>query len=158
MIKQTTTYVDQNGVTKTEDRYFNMNPSGFDYADYIVLYDRKYNTGHTFVKGAFKMTRQPFVPIVFSTFNHLSENFVAPDERVGHAVLEYRDEGIFAKCKFNDTELGRMAKIWVAGEGIYDISFFANKVEEENGIIKSGLITGVILCMKEHMPSLIEEE
>lgn len=126
----------------------------FDFTDYIVIYDRKYNSGHTFSKGAFKPTRTPFVPIVFSTNHDLRDGFVRPDSCVGHAVLDYLDNGVVAHCKFSDTEIGQMAKTLVVDDGTYDISFFAHRVIKKNDIVEHGLITGVILCVKDGCPRL----
>lgn len=109
----------------------------FDFTDYIVVYDRKYTDGSTFRKGAFKVTRQPFVPIIFST---------NPKECLGHAVLEYRDGGVVAKCKFSDTSIAQMAKTWVVDQDLYGISFIADGVKRDGNAVTSGWISAVIVC------------
>lgn len=109
----------------------------FDYTDYIVTYDRKYTNSLVFRKGAFKPTRQPFVPIIFST---------NPKECLGHAVLEYRDGGVVAKCKFSDTSIAQMAKIWVVDQGVFGISFIADGVKRVGETVTSGWISAVIVC------------
>ena len=119
----------------------------FDFIDYIVVYGRKYNTGHTFIKDAFKTDFEQFVPIVYESDHNVC---------VGGAKLEHRDGGVVAKCKFGKDSLGELAAKLV-DDGECGLSFLAIPVKREGGIIKSGTIRAVLLVDKHNMPCIVEE-
>lgn len=72
----------------------------FDYTDYVVVYDRKYDSGLIFLKDSLKDDSAHFVPIIYGTDHNTC---------VGHAELEYRDDGVVAHCKFYDSDIGQLA-------------------------------------------------
>ena len=120
----------------------------FDFTDYIVVYDRKYTSGYTFRKDAFKIDHEHIVPIVYASNHSLC---------LGHAVLEHRDGGIVAKCKFNDRDEGQFVKTSIVDGKDFAISFFATGIKREGDIIASGSIRAVIVTFKEATFRVVEE-
>lgn len=119
----------------------------FDFTDYIVVYDRKYDSGLIFLKDSLKDESARFVSIVYDT-NHST--------CLGHAELEYRDDGVVAHCKFNDSDIGQLAKTLVVDERAFDVSFIAVGIKREDGIVRSGQIRAVILTMAR--PKIVDLE
>lgn len=118
----------------------------FDFTDYVVVYDRKYDSGLIFLKDSLKDESAHFVPIVYGTDHYTC---------VGYAELEYRDNGVVAHCKFNDSDIGQLAKTLVVDERVFDVSFFAVGIKREDGIVKSGQIRAVILTLAR--PKILED-
>jgi len=79
--------------------------------------------GRTIKPGAFEHNDNQTVPLVW---NH---NHKDADNVLGHALLEYRDEGVYAYAKFNDTSQGRNAKELVRNKDITALSIYANKLK-----------------------------
>ena len=78
--------------------------SNFDFSGWATRNDLLCSDGRTIRKDAFKANDGQTVPLVW---NHDHSN---PDAVLGHALLENRDDGIYAYCSFNDTEQGQAAK------------------------------------------------
>ena len=54
-----------------------------------------------------------------------------PANVLGHAILENREEGVYAYCTFNDTEQGRNAKQLVEHGDVTALSIFANQLQQK---------------------------
>ena len=119
----------------------------FDFVDYIVVYDRPYNSGNTFLKDAFKTDFEQVVPIVHGMDHNVC---------VGGATLMHREGGVVAKCKFSKHLTGELAAKLV-NEGKCGLSFLAVPVEREGGIITSGTIRAVLLLDKNNMYRIVED-
>lgn len=119
----------------------------YDFEDYIVHYDRLYEDGHIYSKDAFKSSDGLTVPI---TANHW-------DFCMGIAVLENREDGVVAKCIFNDAVYSRMALGALMNENGYELVFEANEVERQGNKIVSGVITRVLYTPSEAVYHLVEE-
>lgn len=48
---------------------------------------------------------------------------------LGHALLENREEGVYAYCKFNDTESRQTAKLLVQHGDVNALSIYANQLQ-----------------------------
>jgi hypothetical protein len=76
--------------------------------------------------GAFQHQDQMKVPLVWAHQHNDPENVL------GHAILEYRDKGVYARAFFNDSPRGEASRIAVE-HGDYDsLSIYANKLREDN--------------------------
>lgn len=120
----------------------------FDYIDYIVVYDRKYDSGLMFLKNSFKEDDviERIVPIVYA-YNH--------ETCLGYAQLDYREDGVVAYCKFNESDIGRIAKDLVVNERACDVSFLAVGIKRKDGVVESGRIRAAILTMAR--PKILED-
>lgn len=75
-----------------------MNKPAFDFGGWATKNDLKCSDGRIIRSGAFKVQDGCRVPLVW---NHQHN---AVDEVLGHAILENRDEGVYAYCspKYSD--------------------------------------------------------
>jgi hypothetical protein len=93
------------------------------------------------MKDAFKQNDGQKVPLVW---NHQHDD---PNEVLGHALLENRDEGVYAYCKFNDTESGQTAKSLVLNGDVDKLSIYANKLKSQMNNVVHGCIREVSLVL-----------
>lgn len=113
----------------------------FDCSGWATRNDLKCSDGRTIRKDAFKHNDGQTVPLVW---NHQHND---PNNVLGHALLENRDEGVYAYCKFNDTESGRNAKLLVEHGDISAFSIYANKLKQQGGNVLHGEIREVSLVL-----------
>lgn len=76
----------------------------YDFSGWATRNDLLCVDGRTIKKDAFKNQNGETVPLVWG---HTHSD---PNRVLGHAVLENRDEGVYAYCSFNDSESGLAAK------------------------------------------------
>ena len=97
--------------------------------------------GRTIMKDAFKVNDGQTVPLVW---NHQHND---PHNVLGHALLENRDEGVYAYCEFNDTESGQNAKLLVEHGDVSALSIFANNLKQQGTNVLHGIIREVSLVL-----------
>ncbi len=97
--------------------------------------------GRTIRRDAFKDCDGMTVPLVW---NH---DHSGPANILGHALLENREDGVYAYGFFNDTADGRAAKIEVQHGDINALSIYANKLKQRGGDVLHGVIREVSLVM-----------
>ena len=95
----------------------------YDFGGWATRNNIQCSDGRTIMKDAFKDNDGQKVPLVW---NHQHDD---PSEVLGHALLENREEGVYAYCKFNDTESGQTAKALVANGDVDKLSIYANKLK-----------------------------
>ncbi len=93
----------------------------FDFSGWATRNDIKCSDGRTIRKNAFKDDDGQTVPVVW---NHSHND---PANVLGHALLENRDQGVYAYCTFNNSELGQTAKELVEHGDVTSLSIYANK-------------------------------
>jgi hypothetical protein len=106
----------------------------FDFSGWATRNDLLCGDGRTIRRDAFKDNDGQTVPLIW---NHDHTN---QDAVLGHALLENRDEGVYAHCKFNETEQGQHAKHLVEHGDIRSLSIYANKLKQVNGDVIHGII------------------
>ena len=84
----------------------------YDFSGWATRNNIQCSDGRTIMKDAFKDNDGQKVPLVW---NHKHDD---PNNVLGHAILENRAEGVYAYCKFNNTESGQTAKELVASGNI----------------------------------------
>lgn len=92
-------------------------------------------------KNAFKVNDGKRVPLVWN-HQHTSVGQV-----LGHAILENRDEGVYAYCSFNNTSAGRDAKETVSHGDVVSLSVWANNVQQKGADVIHGVIREVSLVL-----------
>ena len=95
----------------------------FDFSGWATRANLKCSDGRTILKDAFKSNDGQTVPLVW---NHQHND---PNEILGHALLENREDGVYAYGKFNETESGQVAKKLVENGDITGLSIFANQLK-----------------------------
>ena len=113
----------------------------YDFSGWATKNDIKCSDGRTIKRDAFKENDGQKVPLVW---NH---NHDHPDEVLGHALLENRAEGVYAYCKFNDTESGQTAKKLVVNGDVDQLSIYANKLKSHMNNVIHGCIREVSLVL-----------
>ena len=97
--------------------------------------------GRIIMKDAFKHCDGAKVPLVW---NHQHNR---PEEVLGHAILENREEGVYAYCSFNNTESGQAAKECVQHGDVNQLSIYANKLKHQGRNVIHGMIREVSLVL-----------
>lgn len=123
----------------------------FDFAGWATRFNIKCSDGRTIRKDAFKSNDGQIVPLVW---NHQHNE---PDNVLGHALLEYRDEGMYAYGKFNDTESGKNAKLLVMHGDVNSLSIYANQLKQQGGDVYHGNIRELSLVLAGANPGALIE-
>ena len=113
----------------------------YDFSGWATRNNIECSDGRTIMKDAFKGNDGQKVPLVW---NHQHDD---PNEVLGHALLENRDEGVYAYCKFNDTESGQTAKSLVLNGDVDKLSIYANKLKSNMNKVIHGCIREVSLVL-----------
>lgn len=113
----------------------------FDFCGWASKNNLRCSDGRIIRKDAFKHNDGETVPLVW---NH---NHTDPYRIIGHARLENRDEGVYAFGKFNDTDLGKTAKIYVEHGDITQMSIYANQLQQQGDNVIHGSIREVSLVL-----------
>lgn len=113
----------------------------YDFGGWATRNNIECSDGRTIMKDAFKDNDGQKVPLVW---NHQHDD---PNEVLGHALLENRNEGVYAYCKFNDTESGQTAKSLVVNGDVDKLSIYANKLKSNMNQVVHGCIREVSLVL-----------
>lgn len=114
---------------------------GYDFGGWATRNDIKCSDGRTIRKNAFIDNDGKTVPLVW---NHSHND---PANVLGHALLENRDQGVYAYCKFNNTELAQNAKELVKHGDVTELSIYANQLKQNGGDVLHGAIREVSLVL-----------
>ena len=113
----------------------------YDFGGWATRNNIQCSDGRTIMKDAFKQNDGQKVPLVW---NHQHND---PSEVLGHALLENREEGVYAYCKFNNTESGQTAKSLVANGDVDKLSIYANRLKTHMNNVMHGCIREVSLVL-----------
>ena len=118
-----------------------MAKKGYDFSGWATRNDLLCGDGRTIRKDAFKDNDGQEVPLVW---NHQHNE---PENVLGHALLENREEGVYAYCTFNDSESGQAAKELVKHGDVRSLSIYANKLKQIGGDVIHGKIRELSLVL-----------
>lgn len=115
----------------------------YDCAGYVTRYGVKCTDGVTISRGAFADQNGSRVPVVWM---HIHDDVEAV---LGHADLEARDDGMYGKISFNNTEAGVAAKELVNHGDVVAFSIHANHLKRNKltNVVSHGMIREVSLVM-----------
>jgi HK97 family phage prohead protease/HK97 family phage major capsid protein len=113
----------------------------YDFSGWATRNNLRCSDGRTIMKDAFKHNDGQTVPLVW---NHQHND---PLNVLGHALLENRDEGVYAYCKFNETESGKNAKLLVEHGDVSALSIYANQLKQQGSNVIHGSIREVSLVL-----------
>lgn len=113
----------------------------YDFSGWATKNDLKCSDGRIIRRDAFKHNDGATVPLVW---NH---DHTDPYRVIGHALLENRDDGVYAYGKFNSTELGQTAKIYVEHGDITAMSIYANQLQQQGPNVMHGNIRELSLVL-----------
>ena len=129
-----------------------MVENNYDFSGWATKNDLKCSDGRIIRHNAFKDNDGQTVPLVW---NH-QHNEV--DNVLGHALLENRDEGVYAYCSFNDTEAGQIGKDLVRHGDVTSLSIYANKLKQVGSDVVHGAIREVSLVLAGANPGAFIDE
>lgn len=116
-------------------------PANYDFCGWATRNDIQCSDGRTIRKDAFKDNDGMTVPLVW---NHQHNE---PYNVLGHALLENRDDGVYAYGYFNGTESGKNAKELLRNGDIHYMSIYANRLKQNGGNVLHGMIREVSLVL-----------
>lgn len=128
-----------------------MDPK-YDFSGWATRNDMLCADGRTIRKNAFKGNDGAEVPLVWD------HNHSGPENVLGHALLENRDEGVYAYCVFNDTEKGKTAKSLVQHGDVRSLSIWANGLMEVGKDVIHGCIRELSLVLAGANPGAFIDE
>lgn len=113
----------------------------FDFSGWATRNNLKCSDGRVIMKDAFKHNDGQTVPLVW---NHQHND---PNNVLGHALLENRDEGVYAYCTLNNTESGKNAKLLIEHGDVTALSIYANQLKQKGSDVFHGAIREVSLVL-----------
>lgn len=118
-----------------------MSRKKYDFSGWATRNDIKCADGLTIRQDAFADCDGVTVPLVYM------HDHKDPENVLGHAFLENRDEGVYCYGSFNSTEKGEMCKALVAHGDITSLSIFANQLVKKGTDVLHGAIREVSLVL-----------
>lgn len=118
----------------------------FDFGGYATKANLKCADGRVILPNAFKECDGMTVPLVWQHMHN------EPSNVLGHALLENRDDGVYAHCRFNESDSGKNGKILVRHGDITSLSVYANDLIEKAKSVMHGVIREVSICLSGQNP------
>jgi len=112
-----------------------------DFSGYATKAGLKCSDGRTIMPDAFKHMDGKKVPLVWQHGHDTPENVL------GHAILEARADGVYARGFFNDTPNGVNTKKLVQHGDITALSIYANQLVEKSKQVFHGMIRELSLVL-----------
>lgn len=118
-----------------------MSRKKYDFSGWATRNDIRCADGLTIRQDAFADCDGMTVPLVYM------HDHKDPENVLGHAMLENREDGVYCYGSFNNTEKGEMAKALVAHGDITSLSIFANQLVKRGKDVLHGAIREVSLVL-----------
>lgn len=118
----------------------------YDFSGWATRNDLLCSDGRTIRKDAFKDNDGCEVPLVW---NHEHND---PNAVLGHAMLENREDGVYAYGVFNDTEQGQHAKKLLQNGDVRSLSIWANQLKQIGSDVMHGNIRELSLVLSGSNP------
>lgn len=113
----------------------------YDFSGWATRNDLLCSDGRTIRKNAFKHCDGEQVPLVYS---HDHKNLKSV---IGHAVLENREDGVYAYCKLNNTDEAKHAKETIRHGDLRALSIWANGLKQVGNDVIHGTIRELSLVL-----------
>ena len=113
----------------------------YDFSGWATKNDLLCADGRVIRRDAFKDNDGQTVPLVYQ---HQHSD---PASILGHALLENRDDGVYAYCSFNDTPNAQLVKSAVQHGDVVSLSIYANRLVQEGKDVLHGLIREVSIVL-----------
>ena len=118
----------------------------YDFSGWATKNNLLCSDGRTIMRDAFKECDGVTVPLVW---NHGHKD---PTNVLGHALLENREDGVYAYCKFNNSDKAKHAKEAVKNGDLNGLSIYANNLVQKAGDVFHGAIREVSLVLSRANP------
>lgn len=113
----------------------------YDFSGWATRNDLQCADGRIIRKNAFKQQDGETVSLVWNHQHNSQDNVL------GHALLENREDGVYAYCTFNDTESGQTAKKLVQHGDVVSLSIWANQLQQNGHDVVHGIIRELSLVL-----------
>lgn len=113
----------------------------YDFGGWATKANMRCADGLIIAKDAFKECDGKTVPLVWNHQHKEAKNVL------GHALLENREDGVYVRATFNNTEEGKRAKSLVEHGDITSLSIYANQLKKNANLVEHGLIREVSLVL-----------
>lgn len=113
----------------------------YDFSGWATKANLKCSDGRVIMKDAFRDNDGKTVPLVW---NHQHNDV---NEVLGHAMLENRDDGVYAYCSLNDSDSGQTAKELIKHGDVNSLSIYANQLKQKSNQVIHGNIREVSLVL-----------
>jgi hypothetical protein len=120
-----------------------------DFSGYATKAGLKCSDGRTIMPDAFKHQDKEIVPLVWQHGHN------EPSNVLGHAVLENREDGVYAYGFFNKTDQAQNAHTLVQHKDIKSLSIYANQLTEKSKQVLHGFIREVSLVLSGANPGAL---
>jgi hypothetical protein len=120
-----------------------------DFSGYATKAGLKCSDGRTIMPEAFKNMDGQKVPLVWQ------HGHSEPGNVLGHAMLESRDDGVYAYAFFNGTDPANQAKSLVQHGDITALSIYANQLVERSKQVFHGVIRELSLVLSGANPGAL---
>lgn len=116
-------------------------PGNYDFCGWATKNDLKCADGRVIRHGAFSANDGKKVPLVW---NHQHNS---PEYTLGHAMLQNKDEGVYAYCYFNGSKRAEDAKEAVKHGDVESLSIWASNLQQIGPDVVHGVIREVSLVL-----------
>lgn len=113
----------------------------YDFSGWATKNDIECSDGRVIMRDAFRHNNGDKVPLVWNHQHNTQDNVL------GHAYLENRKDGVYAYCKFNNTNAGETARELVKNGDVDKLSIYANKLKSQQNKVVHGVIREVSLVL-----------
>jgi len=113
----------------------------YDFSGYATKVGLKCSDGRTILPDAFQGNDGQVVPLVWQ---HLHNE---PANILGHALLENREDGVYAYCSLNNSPNAEYAKEAIKHGDIKALSIYANSLVEKSKNVVHGVIREISLVI-----------
>lgn len=120
-----------------------------DFGGYATKAGLECADGLTIQRDAFKDQDGAKIPLVYQ------HGHKDPGNVLGHAILENRDDGVYAHCYFNGSDSAEAARHAVEHEDLTMMSIFANRLKKRSQDVFHGVIREVSLVMAGANPGAV---
>lgn len=121
----------------------------FDFSGWATKNDLTCSDGRTIKHNAFKENDGQRVPLVWQHGHN------AVDNVLGHALLENRDEGVYAYCALNETPAADNARELVKHGDVKALSIYANRLDQRGADVIHGNIVEVSMVLSGANPGAL---
>lgn len=112
-----------------------------DFGGYATKAGLRCSDGRVIKAAAFKHMDGRIVPLVWQ------HGHSDPENVLGHARLEAREDGVYAHGFFNNTKKAQAAKEAVQHKDLESLSIYANQIQETNKVVNHGNIRELSLVL-----------
>jgi hypothetical protein len=120
-----------------------------DFSGYATKAGLRCSDGRTITPQAFQHMDGQQVPLVWQHGHN------DPANVLGHAILEARPDGVYARGFFNETPSGQAARALVQHKDVNKLSIYANHLVEKAKMVLHGMISEVSLVLSGANPGAV---